>query len=132
MSEHGDVDCPEARVFRKDGATAHPRRPDDEERERRLEETREVVYGPDGRTPRAERRTRRLTILRDTDTRPLNEALRWIGRLAGAFLVGFFALGYGIEMGRSEAPLLVWLVPILCALAAAPFLVRVWSTDSDA
>lgn len=119
---------PIQRVRQALGSTTRTR---EHETQREVEETREVVYGPDGQTPEAERQRRRVTIQRDPHPGALSLLMIWIGRLLMGCVVGFSAIAVGISLAKYEAPLWTWITPLLAALVVAPLLADAWRGGSS-
>lgn len=124
--DHSDTGPPweRAREF-----VSNPLGREDDEVEREVEETHEIVYGPDGRTPEAERKKRTIHITRDPFPSALEIFAEWIFRLLGTVVVCFLALAVALHLARMSAPLWAWLLPALALLVAAPFAVLAWRED---
>lgn len=101
----------------------------EDETGRTVEETHEIVYGPDGRTPEAERTQRRIEINRDPFPSALEVFIEWIFRLLGTLVVCFLALALAIQLAEMAAPLWTWLLPALGLMCAAPFIVLAFRED---
>jgi hypothetical protein len=94
------------------GAVPHPFRTEHGETGRRVEEIHELAYGPDGRTPRAERWVRRTTIERDPRAGLVRSAAGAVFAFALQVALALGALALSLHLLATQA---AWMAALVAA-----------------